>query len=171
MLQYKPENSPAFWLSEYQYNPRNKASIEKLDVEVLKKIIPVRDVDEDTVIQYFYNELKKAIKVVSEDYYSDDLKDSVDLEVRSNLKKKNRLCESNHINYNVRSNRVRCDRDYCTKKLKPVETESMDLDVEYENSSTDEQSRREFYMNVQEIEIGKPIEKPVGAVLGKSSFK
>ena len=86
-IQYKPYLSPSFFFSDYQYHTQNKASIDKLDYSSLLDCATVKEEDEKVVEKFFDKDLETAISFVASELDPDTLKDTIDLQVKENVRK------------------------------------------------------------------------------------
>lgn len=95
--------------------------------------------------------------------------DSIDLLAKQSIAKRRKLCEKNHINNDVTSNRKVCDRAYCKANLKkdsinnhiPVEI----VHTLRQKNSNKENTRADMYLNVPNVHIDdEPKEHAVGAI-------
>ena len=76
--------------------------VEQLSSNILEQCVQLEKEKIKVIDDFFENELKDALDYVANDI-DDNLEDSVDLKKRSEITKKKKLCESGHINDNVRS--------------------------------------------------------------------
>ena len=166
-LQYKQENSPAHWYSEYTYVAGKQIFVQQLSSNILKKCVKVDEEDNKVINDFFENELKEALDAVTNDM-DENQQDSVDLRARAEIAKKRKLCHSGHINDQVRSNRTICDRQYCKAKLKESGTEIVTFvndDSQVDNLEK-ENLKAKRYLDVPNITIDDtPKEMAVGAVV------
>ena len=72
----------------------------------LKNSLKIEKEEEDLFDAIFESELQNALDFVSNDM-NENNEDSIDAKSREFIAKKRKLCENNHINDNVRTNRKR----------------------------------------------------------------
>ena len=151
---------------EYKYVEEKDIFVEQLSSNILKQCVQLEKEEIKVIDDFFENELKDALEYVAKDM-DDNLEDSVDLKKRSEITKKKKLCESGHINDNVRSNRTICDRQSCKAKLKDNKTFDVTLahDDDPTNNLEKESSKAKMYLDVPNVTNSDiPKEMPVGAV-------
>ena len=167
-LQFKYENCPATWYSEYSYVKEKNIFVQQLDANTLKECIKVNEEDTKVINDYFESELKDALDAVSKDM-DENLQDSVDIMAKSEIAKKRKLCHSGHINDNVRTNRTNCDREYCKAKLKDDGNAAIVTQVNNDAKAVDnvkDAIKAKRYLNVPYKTIDEtPEEKAVGALV------
>ena len=168
-IQFLSENSPASWYSEYKYDSKKHIYIDKLDSKILKTCAKVENEEEEDIIsEYFEKDLETAIAFVNEDTNENNV-DGIDILAKQSIAKRRKLCENNHINDDVKSNRKVCDRTYCKANLK---LDSIQNDTPAENAHSlcqkninKENIRADMYLNVSNIYIDdEPKEHAVGAI-------
>ena len=165
-LQYKSENTPASWYSEYNYVKETDIFVETLSSDILRKCAKVEEEELKVIDKYFEVELKDALDFVANDL-DENLKDSVDIKAKAEVAKKRKLCESGHINDNVKSNRTICDRNYCKSRLKGGIIESVPNITDDPMAGNDDKAKMKakMYLNVPNIVVeDTPKEIPVGAM-------
>ena len=112
--------------------------------------------------EYSEHELKDALDFVANDV-DENLQDFVDLRARAEISKKRKLCQSGHINDNVRSNRTICDRQHCKSKLKEGKTDNVTSVCDDVHLDSAEKAKR--YLNVPNVNIDDtPKEMAIGAM-------
>ena len=152
-IQFASENSPANWYSDYKYEPAKKVYIENLSSQTLLECLKIEDEEEKLFNDFFENDLKDALEFVKNDL-DESNKDSNDILTQQTIAKRRKLCDNNHINYDVKSNRKICDRQYCKANLKM--DSNIDIQSEVEKKITDNKIDKEAlkaktYMNVPRI--------------------
>ena len=166
-IQFASENSPANWYSDYKYEPAKKVYIENLSSQTLLECLKIEDEEEKLFNDFFENDLKDALEFVKNDL-DESNKDSIDILTQQTIAKRRKLCDNNHINYDVKSNRKICDRQYCKANLKM--DSNIDIQSEVEKKITDNKIDKEAlkaktYMNVPNVHIDDtPQELAVGAL-------
>ena len=165
-IQYKTQHCPAFWYSSYKFEKRKSVLTELLNTTTLKKCLEVEKDEEKVFNDFFEMDLIDALDFVKNDIFENN-EDSIDLESRKTIAKKRKLCEKNHINDNVTSNRKICDRSFCKAKLKIDSSSDTLIDMRHkrsEDSKNPEDIRAKTYMNVENVIIDDiPEEHAVGA--------
>ena len=162
-VQYAAENAPAQWYSEHMYLSDQQCFIEKINAQVLKDCVRYSD-SEKVIISFFHEDLKNALEFVEKDMKNST--DSIDIQCRSEIAKKRKLCTSGHINENVRSNRSKCDRAFCNAVLKQQTHVTVEKN-EFESNYVDKAKERAGqYYNITNIHLADshPKEAAVGAV-------
>ena len=164
-LQYAVKNSPASWYSNYKFEAG--LVIEDISTETLKKCIKVSEEDHDVFNKVFENDLKDAIEYVKNDM-NENQEDNIDIKTKAEISKRRKLCESGHINDNVRGNRAICDRQFCKSRLVEREKnkEQVNNKKDITNDVTDRSSEKaRLYLNVPNILLDStPKELAVGAL-------
>jgi hypothetical protein len=133
----------------------------------LENCVKIEKVEEDLFDAIFDSELKNAMDFVSNDM-NENNEDFIDAKSRKFIAKKIKLCESNHINDNVRTNRKICDREDCKAKLKMGTNNATANNIEKtmkKNKMDKEIKRAKTYFNVPNVYIDDvPKELAVGAI-------
>ena len=164
-IQYAVKNSPASWYSNYRFEAG--LVIEDISTESLKKCIKLSKEDYDVFKNVFHNDLKGAIEYVKNDIINGH-EDSIDVKTKAEISKRRKLCESGHINENVRGNRAICDRQFCKSRLveKEKNKEQSSIKNDLTNDDTDRLSQKaRLYLNVPNIQLDStPKELAVGAL-------
>ena len=112
--------------------------------------------------KYFEVELKDPLDFVANDL-DENLKDIVDIKAKAEVAKKRKLCESGHINDNVKSNRTICNRNYCKATHKGGIIESVSNITDDPMAGNDDKIKAKMYLNVPNIVVeDTPKEIPVG---------
>ena len=167
-IQYKLENTPAYWYSQYIYEATKKVVIQELNTSTLKDCLKLDKEETDIFNDFFEKDLKIALDFVENDL-DDNQQDSIDMISRVSVAKRKRLCTSGHINDNVKSNRKICDRQSCTSRLQN-QTQDMNMKNGLEKQAKRDvldkkQEKANLYLNVPNLKTGNiPKEKPVGAI-------
>ena len=86
-LQYKCENTPANWYSEYTYVKEKDIFAEQLSGNILRKCVKIEETEMKIIDEYFENELKDALDSVVNDV-DENLQDFVDSRARAEISKK-----------------------------------------------------------------------------------
>ena len=168
-IQYKPYLSPSFFFSDYQYHTQNKTSIDKLDNSLLLECATVKEEDEKVVEKFFDKDLETAISFVASELDPDTLKDTIDLQVKENVRKTKRLCMNKntpHINENLK-NRKYCNRTDCRQPLKEYVENDIPRTVSHKADTpiSASEKRSKHYMDVENIDTGYKVkEMTVGAI-------
>ena len=168
-IQFLSANSPACWYAEYTYDSKKDVYIDKLDSKILKTCAKIENEEEENIIsEYFEKELETAIVYVNDDMNKNNI-DSIDLLAKQSIAKRRKLCEKNHINNDVTSDRKVCDRAYCKPNIKK---DSINNHIPAEivhtlrqKNSNKENTRADMYLNVPNVHIDdEPKEHAVGAI-------
>ena len=166
-IQFEQVNSPTNWNTNYKHEPKKDMFIEKLSSETLKTCLKIEKEEEELFDALFDSELKNAMDFVSDDM-NESNEDSIDAKSRELHAKRRKLCEKNHINDNVRSNRKICDREDCKAKLKMGRNIATTNNIEktmIKPKMDKEIKRAKTYLNVPNVLIDDvPKELAVGAV-------
>ena len=166
-VQYITENTPAYWYSEYRFDQKNNIFVENLSAETLKNCIKLETEDMEKINEIFKKDLEDAICFVEKDI-DENMQDSIDIRSKEYIAKRRKLCEFDHINYNVRSNRTVCDRDNCKGKLRVGVKTSNPEKVNHKNddkTQDKEQTKADNYLNIEnKVRKEKPKEVAVGAL-------
>ena len=165
-IQFATKNCPAYWYSNYKFEPKNNVFIESLSSSTLKKCLDITAEEAKIFNDFFENDIQDALDFVANDIQENN-EDSIDIQTRMSISKRRKLCENNHINDNVKSNRKVCDRQYCKANLKmnAIDANKVDLGIKKPEEKIDkETSRANLYMNVENVIIDDvPEEFAVGA--------
>ena len=100
---------------------------------------------------FFEHEINCALNAVDKDM-DENLVDSVELKAKEEIQKKRKLCQSGHINDNVKANRTVCDRKTCKAKL--VENKGLNERINNEITKEDvdrESERAKLYFNIPNV--------------------
>ena len=164
-IQFQSQNSPANWCIEYNYEPKTDMFVEKLSASNLTKCLKIEKDEEHIFNSFFESAIKDALEYVTRDL-NENNEDSIDLKSKEATSKKRKLCENNHINDNVKSNRKICDRNYCKAKLKLHIQESVSVvTTQREDFISKEYTRAKHYLNVPNVIIDDLAEEhAVGAI-------
>ena len=131
----------------------------------LKNCIQIDADEEELLNDIFEDELKEAITIVNDDMDKDN-KDSIDTLTQQSIAKKGKLCENNHIKYEVKLNRKICDRNYCKANLKNKDEIQENNEIKINKNEIDKAKvRANMYLNVPNVHVGDdPQELAVGAL-------
>ena len=103
-VQFAKENTPANWYTSYKYELKKDVYVAKLSSTALKECLTVSDEDEKLFNSIFETDIKEALDFVGKDM-NENNEDTIDAKTKESVAKRRKLCENNHINDNVRSNR------------------------------------------------------------------
>ena len=85
---------------------------------------------------------------------NDSNEDTIDAKTKKSIAKKRKLCENNHINDNVRSNRKICDREYCKGELRMIDVSAITVEKYVTKDIIDKvRMKSKTYLNIPNILI------------------
>ena len=122
------------WLYKFQINDASNTFIEKLDSNVIEKLLHLDEDDLDIVLGRWDLTVENTIKEVKKEAFDgDDVIDKI-LNAREKIEEKNvRFCSEGHRNEKPRSNQKNCK--FCKKQLivkeDTIEEEKEDENVDY----------------------------------------
>ena len=133
-VQYVLRHSPMIWLYKFQINDASDTFIEKLDSNVIEKLLHLDEDDLDIVLGRWDLKVENAIKEVKKEAFDgNDVIDKI-LNVREKMDENNvRFCSEGHRNEKPRSNQKNCK--FCKNQLivkeDIIEGEKDDENVDY----------------------------------------
>ena len=150
-LQFSHENTPANWYTQYKYETSKGVFVDQLSTNSLKECINLAVEEEKVVDDYFEHEINCALNAVDKDM-DENLVDSVELRSKEEIRKKRKLCQSGHINDNVKTNRTVCDRNTCKAKLVENKVPKERINNEIKKEDIDRESERaKLYFNIPNV--------------------
>ena len=164
-IQYACENTPANWYSKYKYDSNKSMFVEELDASSLKNCLNMKEEELDIFNEVFEKDLKDALDFVEKDMGVDQ-QDTIDLISKARIAKKRKLCDSGHINDNVKSNRRVCDRSFCKANLQEqIHTEVPNVPISQKDNLDKPKEKANLYLNVPNVANDNiPKEEAVGAI-------
>ena len=80
-IQFASKNCPAYWYSNYKFEPKNKVFIESLSASTLKKCLEITDEESKVFNDFFENDLQDALDFDIQE----NNKDSIDIQTRKSI--------------------------------------------------------------------------------------
>jgi len=165
-IQYQACHSQVSWFTDLNYDENSDTYYNKLDNTVLKSMASNSNND-DILNSFWETDLERELKIVMKE--TDVSGDAVDCKIRENLTKKTKICNSGHINSDIHPKRKYCV--VCKDLLSEMNDESYFTFEEADKGpgdvtlvSDDQNKRKIFYMEVENVESSVPKQISMGAI-------